>query len=118
MARGDMEWSLQGAEGARLALGAGASGFFPKGEDSELFLNYRLGAGIAASQFQAMAWFTGRWNVTSEDADFAESTAHQLTVAGSLTQGRARPTLYVRFPLDDNLDLLKLTLGMGVTIGF
>jgi hypothetical protein len=117
MLEGGFELIAHPPGGVRLAFGAGPSGWFTEYGDDELFLNYRAGAGVEAANVQVMAWFTGRWNVTSDGGDFGSNTIHQLTVLGALTGGRVRPTAFVRVPLDKDLDLLNLAIGAGFAVG-
>ncbi len=116
-AQGGVEWTYHPEGGLLVGFGAGPSGLFPKDDDAELFVNYRAGVGVAAAQIRLMAWFSGRWLATSDGADLADATSHQLTLTGSLTRGNIRPSMFLRVPLDDDLDILKFALGAGLVIG-
>jgi hypothetical protein len=116
--RGDLAWQSTTEAGFRLLLGAGPTAMVPKDGDAELLVDYRLGVGYAVPQVVLAAWFTGRWIATAEDTDFSEASTHQLTVAATGARGRVRPAIYVRLPLDDDLDILKMSLGLGLTFGF
>ncbi len=115
--RGDAEWETNVSNGLRLVAGAGVSLWTEEGQESEWWVNYRAGAGYVHPRAVLMAWFSGRWNATNENQDFGRASAHQLALSVTDAQGRFRPAAFIRIPLDEELDILKLVLGVGVTYG-
>jgi hypothetical protein len=116
-AEGARRWTL--SNGLLLDLGLASVVLVPTEGDVEVLADYRLGAGIASSGFEALVSVHGRWAATAEDASFAEASVHQLTLSGSLVRSRLRPTLFFRLPLDDELkDGLSMVIGIGATLSF
>ncbi|MGH7453200.1 MAG: hypothetical protein ACRENG_17755 [bacterium] len=86
-------------------------------EDTELFASYSAQVGYEFRQVSVMAGFTGRANLTAEDADFSQRSVHQFGAAASLGAGKVRPGVQLRLPLDDDLkDILDAMFGVQLGI--
>lgn len=85
-------------------------------DDTELFASYSVQAGYETRQASVMAGFTGRANLTAEDADFSERSVHQFGAAASLGMGKLRPGVQFRLPLDEDLKEM-LDAAFGVQLG-
>jgi hypothetical protein len=116
--RGDVMYEATSSGGFRTTLGAGPTVLLPKDDDAELLLDYRLGVGYALAPVVLSAWFTGRWITTADGATFNESSVHHLAFSAAGNRGRLRPAGYLRLPLDEDLDPLKMVFGLGLTYGF
>jgi hypothetical protein len=64
-----------------------------------------------------MGGFTGRANLSAEDADYGERSVHQLGFAASAGLGNVRPGVHIRLPLDDDLkDALDFVIGFSLGV--
>jgi hypothetical protein len=66
---------------------------------------------------RASAGFTGRWNLSSNGADFAHSTLHQGELAVDFLRGSVRPGLQFKLPLDHDLtEIVDQSWGFTLSI--
>jgi hypothetical protein len=85
--------------------------------DSELFFGYGGMVRYEGEQVRVGGGLTGRWNATSDGADFGEASEHQLDLAADFLGGSVRPGFQLKVPLDDGLtSVLDVTWGLSVTI--
>lgn len=107
-------------DGLAIRAGLGSVLLLPGGDaggDSELFADYGLQVGYEQARYQLGAAFTGRAIITEGNIDFGERTQHDLAFGASTRFGRFHPGVYVRIPLDDELnDLLNHVLGLRLAV--
>jgi hypothetical protein len=85
-------------------------------DDTELFASYSAQIGYESRQGSVMAGFTGRANLTTEDANFSERSVHQFGATASVGMG---PGVQFRLPLDEDLkDVLDAVFGIQLGIQF
>ncbi len=84
--------------------------------DNEILMDY--GAQIwVRSEFARMgAGITGRYWLTLDNADFDESTVHQFGFAANIGDGRIRPGVHLRLPLDEDWDFTGVEYIYGVNL--
>jgi hypothetical protein len=83
----------------------------------ESFLGYGLTIRGVYPDVRAGVGFTGRWNLSSEGADFAGSTVHEFDAAADFLHGSVRPGLELKAPLDQGLsEALDLVWGVTLTV--
>jgi hypothetical protein len=86
-------------------------------EESDVFLLYSGQVGYSSDVLCILAGVSGRWFVTSEDADISEATFHQMGLMVGGVWGIARPAVHLRAPLDEDLsNLVDLVWGLSVTV--
>jgi hypothetical protein len=72
-------------------------------DESEFFLGYGGIVRYEGDDVRVGGGLAGRWNATSNGADFGEASFHQLDLAADFLHGSVRPGLQVKLPLDDSL---------------
>jgi hypothetical protein len=111
-------FTAPGALGLRAR--AAMTGLFHTGDESadpDAALDYSVVGTYSAGLTQTAVGFTGRWYVTSDDGDFAETSMHHATVSSDMQVGRVRPGVSLRVPLDsDYRDVVKWSLGVYLQI--
>jgi hypothetical protein len=85
-------------------------------EQVEVLTQYRLGATYGTDVFSIGGGFTGKGLITEPDLSFDERTVHQFTLVATAHFAGVHPGMYMRFPIDDDLEALNFTLGLNVMI--
>jgi hypothetical protein len=87
------------------------------GADTELFFGYGGTVRYAGEQVRVGGGLGGRWNATADNADFGESSWHQLDLEADFLPGSVRPGLQLKVPIDDGLiDTTNLAWGFTLTV--
>jgi hypothetical protein len=100
--------------GLQTGIAVGASLWAPRDRDNELLADYRADLGYREQRFALAAEFTGRAVLTESDLSVGERTFHQFAVGAGVALGRVWSTLFVRFPLDDDLKRTGFNSAVGV----
>ena len=87
--------------------------------EDEIWLNYSMQVGYESDSFSVLGGLTGSYWVTQGDDDLIDRTVHQLGVAASLVQGKLRPGVHFRLPLNsgDDAILAGLDFVFGLSLG-
>jgi hypothetical protein len=110
------------ASGAVVRLRGGPSLLINTDKDrfedaTELFIGYSAQLGYESEMVSIMGGFTGRANLTEEDADYGERSVHQLGFMASVGLGNVRPGIHLRLPLDEDLkDTFDFVLGFHLGV--
>ena len=85
--------------------------------ETELFLGYGAWLRYEGEMARVGGGLTGRWNATSNGADFGEASFHQFDVGADFLRGPVRPGIQFKLPLDDGLQTaLNSVVGLTVTV--
>lgn len=113
-------WSVEGLLTPRKALESGGMvggrlgltvvGSTDEG-DTELFSRYGAWLEVPTGSARLGAELSGS-GILSEGEGFGDRTMHQVTVSVGFPESRARPELFIRVPVDDDLDGLDLLVGL------
>jgi hypothetical protein len=105
--------------GFTFRLRGGPVAWFATGDrnETEWILLYGAQAGYQSQKFNLLAGVSGRWFISAEDADFAESSFHQLGLSANVVLGVFKPGIIFKLPLDDDMKQI-LDLVFGLTLGF
>jgi hypothetical protein len=85
-------------------------------QDTEFFIGYGGTVRYQGADARIGAGLTGRWLATNDDADFGESSSHQIDLAADFLHGSVRPGLQMKVPLDDGLFLSSVDYSWGLTL--
>lgn len=86
-------------------------GFVKEGES---FLGYGATVRYEDRIGRVGAGFAGQWNASNEGETFARASVHQLDLAADFLEGRVRPGVQVKVPLDDSF--LASSWGFTLTV--
>lgn len=106
-------------EALSVRLTFGGTVMFPTSSqsgDPEAFADYAAGLGLRSGALDLSALVVGRAIVTEHSDTFGEATVHQLALGAAWRRSTVQPSLALRLPLDQDLDPLRFTAGVGVTI--
>jgi len=85
--------------------------------ESEFFLGYGGIVRYEGDDVRVGGGLAGRWNATSDGADFGEASFHQFDLAADFLHGSVRPGVQIKLPLDDDLtNVLDVTWGVSLTV--
>ena len=87
--------------------------------EDEIWLDYSVQVGYESDSFSVLGGLTGSYWVTQGDDDEIDKTVHQLGIAASLVQGKLRPGVHFRLPLNsgDDAILAELDFVFGLSLG-
>lgn len=110
---GGMFLRLRGGASLLINTGAEENDF----DDTETFIGYSAQLGYESEPVSVIGGFTGRANLTQEDANYGERSVHQLGFAASFGLGNVRPGVHLRLPLDEDLkDTVDFVLGFHLGV--
>ncbi len=84
--------------------------------DNEILLDYGAQVWVRSEFARMGAGITGRYWLTLDNADFDESTVHQFGFAANIGDGRIRPGVHLRLPLDEDWDFTGVEYIYGVNL--
>ena len=113
---GNLNYQRKNVSNVVLRLRGGASVFFPKDSDTEVFLDYSGQIGFEGQQISLIGGITGIMIVTESDLDLGERTVHHLGATAAINLGTVSPGVHFRIPIDDQLDNIDYVLGLNLVI--
>ena len=86
-------------------------------DEFEVFLTYSVRVDFLTDKFFLGGIFAGRVLITEPDLSFSDRSVHTFGLNAGLNLNRMRPSVYIRFPLeDDQKDLIDLVVGGTMAI--